>query len=487
MFFSGNGKTFRCQLCDYSTHEKSNFRRHRRLHHKTSPVNVLKCVKCAYVTSISRKLREHYQQAHPDMPDLAQMTVMPGLSRNVSPQRYVGSHGFQGESTSSYPGHIYDNPLLVNRGNRLGYPYSATGRQAQLNFPLDPFDVAYGSYRDRHGENLASNYLRSFVSSVMNSESSRQVPTSTVTSSNYYMPAVVDNSHPIQDVHTCNRHASCNGVHTDVKIKIETDNDNGCDISSTAQSGSLAMPDITKNLTNSHVHVLSEADNTNMNIIPNGTAGSSLHFQSARCHRDDRLSQNNDLPTDLTSPHKVRNVSDTAGTSGGVTHVSLDLDNTGEVNHDQNIVSPPPSSTIVKSDCTTRGIQCVLPVIKTEIDLDGDYYDFCGLPRFRGIDRAVQCSMSNANTSTSSRSQCQAARTGFRSQSVSESDASEHHSSVCGESRCEFCGISFDDEVLFSIHIGCHSHTDPFKCNVCGKQCGNKYGFYSHIMRGHQL
>ncbi|ESO98400.1 hypothetical protein LOTGIDRAFT_90174, partial [Lottia gigantea] len=50
--------------------------------------------------------------------------------------------------------------------------------------------------------------------------------------------------------------------------------------------------------------------------------------------------------------------------------------------------------------------------------------------------------------------------------------------------RCSHCGITFEDEVLFSIHIGCHSHTDPFVCNVCGKQCINKYGFYSHIMRG---
>ncbi len=61
---------------------------------------------------------------------------------------------------------------------------------------------------------------------------------------------------------------------------------------------------------------------------------------------------------------------------------------------------------------------------------------------------------------------------------------------VMSESRkgvkgCEHCGISFDDEVLHSIHMGCHSHTDPFSCNVCGRACGNRYGFYTHIMRGH--
>ncbi|XP_053407518.1 ikaros family zinc finger protein-like isoform X1 [Mercenaria mercenaria] len=494
----GNGKTFRCSLCDYTTHEKSNFRRHRRLHHKTSPVNVLKCVKCAYVTSLSRKLRDHYQQAHPDMPDLAQSAVIPGLSRNVvSPQRYIGTNGFQPENTSSYTGHIYDNPLMVNRSNRLGFPYSVTGRQPPINFPLNQYGVPYGNYRDRHGENLASNYLRSIVSSIMNSESSRQAATSTVTSSNYYMQPGLDNSHPIQNVHTCNNHgscphANCNGLHHEVKIKVEADVDNGCDISSSAQSRSLAMPDITRNLTDNHSHTLSEAVHSNINTITNGITGSSLHLQPITRHRNEEgiLSgnHNNDIPTDLTSPRKTRIISDRASTSGTVAHVNVDLENGNDINHDNSVLSPPPSDTIIKSDNTTRGIQCVLPVVKTEIDLDGDYYDFCGRPRFRGIDRAVQCNMSNSNTSTtSSRSQCQTSRSAFRSQSVSESDASEHHSSVCGESRCEYCGISFDDEVLFSIHIGCHSHTDPFKCNVCGKQCGNKYGFYSHIMRGHQL
>ena len=51
---------------------------------------------------------------------------------------------------------------------------------------------------------------------------------------------------------------------------------------------------------------------------------------------------------------------------------------------------------------------------------------------------------------------------------------------------CEHCGIHFEDGVLHSIHMGCHSHTDPFRCNVCGRQCDNKYAFYTHIMRGHQ-
>ena len=56
---------------------------------------------------------------------------------------------------------------------------------------------------------------------------------------------------------------------------------------------------------------------------------------------------------------------------------------------------------------------------------------------------------------------------------------------LIGSVKCPHCGISFDDSVLHSIHMGCHSHSDPFICNVCGEQCSNKYGFYTHIMRGH--
>ena len=52
--------------------------------------------------------------------------------------------------------------------------------------------------------------------------------------------------------------------------------------------------------------------------------------------------------------------------------------------------------------------------------------------------------------------------------------------------RCLHCGISFDDEVLHSLHMGCHSHRDPFICNVCGRPCNDRYAFYTHIMRGHQ-
>ena len=51
--------------------------------------------------------------------------------------------------------------------------------------------------------------------------------------------------------------------------------------------------------------------------------------------------------------------------------------------------------------------------------------------------------------------------------------------------HCVFCRITFADEVMFSLHMGCHSHRDPFICNVCGQANNDRYAFYTHIMRGH--
>ena len=52
-------------------------------------------------------------------------------------------------------------------------------------------------------------------------------------------------------------------------------------------------------------------------------------------------------------------------------------------------------------------------------------------------------------------------------------------------SFCWYCGIVFDDDVLHAIHMGCHSVADKFVCNVCGLACGDRYGFNSHLVRGH--
>ena len=51
--------------------------------------------------------------------------------------------------------------------------------------------------------------------------------------------------------------------------------------------------------------------------------------------------------------------------------------------------------------------------------------------------------------------------------------------------RCGYCGVSFDDEIVFSIHRGWHNHSNPSICNMCGEECLSRHGFYCHLSRFH--
>ncbi|XP_066260646.1 protein hunchback [Euwallacea similis] len=51
------------------------------------------------------------------------------------------------------------------------------------------------------------------------------------------------------------------------------------------------------------------------------------------------------------------------------------------------------------------------------------------------------------------------------------------------EFECEPCGISFEDEVLYRIHMGYHGYNSPFTCNMCGEECKNKVNFFMHIAK----
>ncbi|XP_054711093.1 uncharacterized protein LOC129220688 [Uloborus diversus] len=51
---------------------------------------------------------------------------------------------------------------------------------------------------------------------------------------------------------------------------------------------------------------------------------------------------------------------------------------------------------------------------------------------------------------------------------------------------CPYCGIIFPDQTLYLLHRSLHSETSPWKCNLCGKSCKDKYDFNSHIIsKGH--
>lgn len=48
--------------------------------------------------------------------------------------------------------------------------------------------------------------------------------------------------------------------------------------------------------------------------------------------------------------------------------------------------------------------------------------------------------------------------------------------------QCNFCGIAFPDQTLYFLHKGCHSDTNPWKCNICGEQCSSVYDFNAHLL-----
>ncbi|XP_061911313.1 zinc finger protein Pegasus-like [Entelurus aequoreus] len=50
--------------------------------------------------------------------------------------------------------------------------------------------------------------------------------------------------------------------------------------------------------------------------------------------------------------------------------------------------------------------------------------------------------------------------------------------------RCPHCDIQFPDNVLHTIHMGCHVYEHPFRCNICGHTCTDKYDFACHFAQG---
>lgn len=50
--------------------------------------------------------------------------------------------------------------------------------------------------------------------------------------------------------------------------------------------------------------------------------------------------------------------------------------------------------------------------------------------------------------------------------------------------KCPHCDIHFSDNILFTIHMGCHGFEQPFQCNICGHICNDKYDFACHFARG---
>ncbi|VDK28313.1 unnamed protein product [Gongylonema pulchrum] len=50
------------------------------------------------------------------------------------------------------------------------------------------------------------------------------------------------------------------------------------------------------------------------------------------------------------------------------------------------------------------------------------------------------------------------------------------------QQECMHCGMFFLDQTLYLLHKGLHSDSDPWKCNLCGQGCGDKYLFTTHVI-----
>ncbi|XP_004080486.1 zinc finger protein Pegasus [Oryzias latipes] len=50
--------------------------------------------------------------------------------------------------------------------------------------------------------------------------------------------------------------------------------------------------------------------------------------------------------------------------------------------------------------------------------------------------------------------------------------------------KCQHCEVYFSDNILYTIHMGCHGYDHPFQCNNCGHMCTDKYDFACHFARG---
>ena len=53
--------------------------------------------------------------------------------------------------------------------------------------------------------------------------------------------------------------------------------------------------------------------------------------------------------------------------------------------------------------------------------------------------------------------------------------------------KCIHCDIIFPDNIMYGLHMGCHSVGSPFQCNICGMKCKNSHDFMFHFTIGKHL
>ena len=446
-YFTGL-KALKCPMCDYSTNDKSNFRRHKRLHQRNNPATLLRCGKCEFSTVLPRKIREHYSHDHGEEYSSPLQTLHPSCPPIVRIQGYRAEH-FNGRSLGSNHGHCSSNMIPVSSGSlhpliasvQPGLHFTGTNPPILTNClaQFQPYETQiHPSSQETH---MASDYLRSIVSNIITSHQAPRLPaSSTITSSSFYLPPPMETMHNMaasvsHSVSDRQMHIDdCDG---DVVVKSEPVECNGLssDVSGPAGVSGQTRSDGARQVEAEPTHRLS------LGIFDGCPVAVDRSNDAALCDDASRLVGCSEKTSNL---HRRSN-----GAQG--------------------------SHLTVKHEISNVGIQCTIPSVKAEITDSSSENAAQQRTRHQCMDRGVQCELISSSART------------LNCRTMSESGSDNQQNFSVQTTKCPHCGVTFDDEVLFSIHIGCHSHTDPFVCNVCGKPCYNKYGFYSHIMRGHQI
>ncbi|CAD6185115.1 unnamed protein product [Caenorhabditis auriculariae] len=82
----------------------------------------------------------------------------------------------------------------------------------------------------------------------------------------------------------------------------------------------------------------------------------------------------------------------------------------------------------------------------------------------------INVSFSPSNESTS------------RASLISEENKAPSPPAPTDGKECSHCGIVFFDNTMYLLHKGLHSEKNPWRCSLCGLDCGEKYMFTTHTI-----
>ncbi|CAG5136063.1 unnamed protein product [Candidula unifasciata] len=461
--FTPAQQMMKCSLCGFVTNNQRFYRRHRRLHSRQYQPNLIHCSLCNYSTSQIRKMREHtvtsHHLSHPHLFTTSSHNFNTPSALPESAHRPPGQgQMFIGTGSIFHP--VTSRPINIPVGAAAATTTisSASTLGLPTYIPAPPehhiqVNTHAGLQHPPRGTAMLGNYAPSDTEHMANFRVMSPPHTnhnSCVTSSNLFLQAARNFT---QESHApLSSNSSVPAVEETYNYRQLWNSGSNCINSNHSLTGT-SFGKVKVEPRAVATNLVSGA--RNVHDAPSSTqkerSARSPHRQSETLDSESGMDISSDDPA--SSPQ--------AG--GGRSRVDERIST--ETNH---------TDITTQVDGSTFGTQYSVPFIKIEFP---PHTESCSLltHSVRGrSDQGIQCEIISVSGLSHRQGRTQ-------SETVSSAGGSAHI-----ETRCCFCGISFDDEVLYSIHIGCHSHTNPFMCNVCGKQCHNKYGFYSHIMRGHQ-